>query len=35
MVRFAERRSESYQIVIDNADNPPLEITSVQAEGDL
>ena len=35
MVRFAERRSESYQIVIENADNPPLEITSVQAEGNL
>jgi len=35
MVRFAERRNESYQIVIENADNPPLEITSVQAEGNL
>jgi len=35
MVRFAERRSEEYQIVIENADNPPLEITSVQAEGNL
>ncbi len=35
MVRFAERRSESYQIVIDNADNPPLEIKSVHAEGNL
>ena len=35
LVPFAERRSESYQIVIENADNPPLEITSVQAEGNL
>jgi hypothetical protein len=30
---FPERREEHYQIVIENADNPPLEITSVQAEG--
>jgi hypothetical protein len=35
LVRFGERRSEEYQIVIENADNPPLEITSVQAEGNL
>ncbi len=35
LVRFAERRGEEYQIVIENADNPPLDITSVQAEGNL
>ena len=35
MVRFAERRSEEYQIVIENADNPPLDIRSLQAEGNL
>jgi len=34
-VHFAETRSEEYQIVIENADNPPLEITSVQAEGNV
>jgi hypothetical protein len=34
-VGFAERRSESYQIVIESADNPPLEITSVHAEGNV
>ena len=32
---FPEWRSELYQIVIENADNPPLEITSVQAEGNV
>jgi hypothetical protein len=30
---FPEKRSELYRIVIENADNPPLEITSVKAEG--
>lgn len=34
-VGFPERRSESYQVVIENADNPPLEITSVRAEGNV
>jgi hypothetical protein len=34
-VRFSERRAEHFQIVIENADNPPLEITSVKAEGNL
>jgi hypothetical protein len=32
-VDFPEQRQEHYQLVIDNADNPPLEITGVQAEG--
>lgn len=32
-IDFPEQRQEHYQIVIENADNPPLEITSVDAEG--
>jgi hypothetical protein len=32
-VDFPEQRQERYQLVIENADNPPLEITGVQAEG--
>jgi hypothetical protein len=32
-VDFSEQRQEHYQIVIENADNPPLEITGVEAEG--
>jgi hypothetical protein len=30
---FVEQRHERYRIEIDNADNPPLEITGVEAEG--
>jgi hypothetical protein len=32
-VDFSEQRQEHYQLVIENADNPPLEITGVEAEG--
>jgi hypothetical protein len=32
-VDFTQQRQERYQLVIDNADNPPLEITGVEAEG--
>jgi hypothetical protein len=32
-VDFPEMRQEHYQLVIENADNPPLEITGVEAEG--
>jgi hypothetical protein len=32
-VDFAEQRQDRYQLVIENADNPPLEITGVEAEG--
>src|SRR5262249_6384321 len=30
---FPEQRHQHYRLVIDNADNPPLEITGVEAEG--
>jgi len=32
-VEFPEQRQERYQLVIENADNPPLEVTGVTAEG--
>jgi hypothetical protein len=32
-IDFPEQRRELYQIVVENADNPPLEITGVEAEG--
>lgn len=32
---FPERRESRYQIVIDNEDNPPLEIAAVEAEGNI
>ncbi|HKI20197.1 MAG TPA: DUF3999 family protein [Isosphaeraceae bacterium] len=32
-LNFPERREQPFQIVIENADNPPLEITSVKADG--
>ena len=32
-VDFPEQRQEHYQLVIENADNPPLEITGVEAKG--
>jgi hypothetical protein len=32
-VDFPQQRQERYQLVIENADNPPLEITGVEAEG--
>jgi hypothetical protein len=32
-VDFPEQRQERYQVVIENADNPPVEITGVEAEG--
>jgi hypothetical protein len=32
-VDFPQQRQERYQLVIENADNPPLEITAVAAEG--
>jgi len=32
---FPEQREQLFQIVIENADNPPLEITSVKAEGNV
>jgi hypothetical protein len=32
-VDFPEQRQVHYQLVIENADNPPLEITGVEAEG--
>jgi hypothetical protein len=34
-IDFPEQRQARYQVVIENADNPPLEITSVQAEGNV
>lgn len=34
-IAFPERRQEQYRIVIDNDDNPPLEITGVKAEGNV
>ena len=34
-VRFGEQAERAYEIVIENADNPPLEITSVEAIGDV
>lgn len=32
-IEFPEQRQELYQILIENGDNPPLEITGVEAEG--
>ena len=32
-VDFPEQRQERYQLLIENADNPPLEITGIEAEG--
>jgi hypothetical protein len=32
-IDFPQQRQERYQLVIENADNPPLEITGVEAEG--
>jgi hypothetical protein len=32
-VDFPEQRQKHYQLVIENADNPPLEISEVEAEG--
>jgi hypothetical protein len=32
-IHFPEQREARYQILIENADNPPLEITAVKAEG--
>jgi len=32
-IAFPEQRQEHYQLVIENADNPPLEITGIEAEG--
>jgi len=32
---FPEQREEHFQVVIENADNPPLAITSVKAEGGM
>jgi hypothetical protein len=32
-VDFPEQRHDRYQLVIENADNPPLEITGVDAQG--
>lgn len=34
-LEFPEHRREEYRIVIDNEDNPPLEITGVKAEGNV
>ncbi len=34
-ITFPEHREETYRIVIDNEDNPPLEITGVKAEGNV
>jgi hypothetical protein len=34
-IAFPERRHKQYRIVIDNQDNPPLEITNVKAEGNV
>ena len=34
-VGFPETRSESYRLVIDNRDDPPLEITGVRATGNV
>ncbi|HEX4128694.1 MAG TPA: DUF3999 family protein [Pirellulales bacterium] len=32
-IRFGQRRAESYHLVIDNQDNPPLAITKIRGEG--
>jgi len=32
-IEFPERRSERYRLVIENADNPPLDVAGVEAEG--
>jgi hypothetical protein len=32
-VEFPQQRPEHYQLVIDNADNPPLDISGVEGEG--
>ena len=34
-IGFSERREGQFRIVIDNQDNPPLEITNVKAEGNV
>jgi hypothetical protein len=34
-IEFPEQRREEYRIVIENEDNPPLEITGVKAEGNV
>ena len=34
-IAFPETRQENYRIVIRNQDNPPLEITGVEAEGNV
>jgi hypothetical protein len=34
-ISFPEHREEKYRIVIDNQDNPPLEIKGVKAEGNV
>ncbi|APW62778.1 DUF3999 family protein [Paludisphaera borealis] len=32
-IDFAERRADRYRLVIENADNPPLDVTGVEGEG--
>ena len=32
-VDFPEQRQEHYRVVIENEDNPPLEVTAIEAEG--
>jgi hypothetical protein len=34
-INFPEQREARYQIVIENADSPPLDITSITAEGNV
>ena len=34
-IRFARRRATRYQVVIENRDSPPIEISGVSAEGDV
>ena len=34
-ISFPEHRQEEYRIVIDNEDNPPLDVTGVKAEGNV
>lgn len=34
-IEFPERRQEEYRIVIDNEDNPPLDVAGVKAEGNV
>jgi hypothetical protein len=34
-VQFPEQRQDQYRVVIDNEDNPPLDITGVKAEGNV